>query len=151
MPPERALLWSLNGKNSLDNCYGFSPYQIVFSINPKIPLILNLGPSGLENLTKSEAFSNNLNVLHLARQEFVKAELSSVVKKALKTKIHARGGNIKEQDWIYYLKPVKTGGEKIWRGQAEVVGINGKKVFIDQGVKMATVNKCSKRGRVLGN
>ena len=29
----------------------------------------------------------------------------------------------------------------IWRGQAKVVSINGKKVFIDQGVKMATVNK----------
>ena len=48
MSPERTLFWSLNAKSSLDNCYGFSPYQLVFSINPRIPTISNLGPSGLE-------------------------------------------------------------------------------------------------------
>ena len=35
MSPETALFWSLNAKNSLDNCFGFSPYQLVFSANPK--------------------------------------------------------------------------------------------------------------------
>ena len=49
-------------------------------------------------MTKSEAFANNLNALHLARQEFVKAESSAVVKKALKTRIHTRGEDIKEKD-----------------------------------------------------
>ena len=67
MSPERALFWSLNAKNSLDNCYGFSPYQLVFSINPRIPTKSNLGLAGLENVTKSEAFANNLNALYLAR------------------------------------------------------------------------------------
>ena len=46
-------------------------------------------------MTKSEAFASNLNDLHLARQEFVKAGSSSVIKKVLKTRIHARGDVIR--------------------------------------------------------
>ena len=144
MSPENALFWSLNAKNSLENCYGFSPYQLVFSTSPELPVVSKVGPPGFENVTKSEVFANNINAMNLARQEFIRAESSTTLKKALKTRIHARGEDIQERDWIYYQKPISRGGEKLWRGPAQVVAVNGKKLFIDQGARLGTVNRdCS--------
>ena len=34
LEPEMALLWALNAKNSLENCYGFSPFQLHIGKNP---------------------------------------------------------------------------------------------------------------------
>ena len=144
MSPETALFWSLNAKNSLENCYGFSPYQLVFTTNPELPIISNMGPAGFENVTKSEVFAKNINAMNLARQEFIRAESSTIIKKALKTRIHARGEDIKERDWIYYQKPISRGGDKVWKGPVQVVAMNGKKLFIDQGARLGTVNRdCS--------
>ena len=64
MSPERALFWSLNAKNGLENCYGFSPYQLVFTANPRLPSVANSGPPGFENVTRSEIFASHLNALH---------------------------------------------------------------------------------------
>ena len=81
MSPENALFWSLNAKNSLENCYGFSPYQLVFSSNPELPIVSNVGPPGFENVTKSDVFAKNINAMNLARQEFIRAESSAVIRK----------------------------------------------------------------------
>ena len=75
MAPDDALFWSVNAKNSLENYSGFSPYQLVFASNPKFPSVTQCGPPGYENRTVSEIFAKDMNALHRARQEFVKAEL----------------------------------------------------------------------------
>ena len=46
-----------------------------------------------------------------------------------------------EGDWIYYQKEKGRGKEKIWRGPAKVVAVNGKKLFIDQGARLLSVNR----------
>ena len=46
-----------------------------------------------------------------------------------------------EGDWIYYQKEKGRGKEKIWRGPAKVVAVNGKKLSIDQGARLSTVNR----------
>ena len=46
-----------------------------------------------------------------------------------------------EGDWIYYQKEKGWGKEKIWRGPAKVVAVNGKKLFIDQGARLSTLNR----------
>ena len=46
-----------------------------------------------------------------------------------------------EGDWIYYQKEKGWGKEKIWRGPAKVVAVNGKKLFIYQGARLSTVNR----------
>ena len=55
----------------------------------------------------------------------------------LKSRVHARGENIVVGDYIYYHKS----NNKSWQGPDKVIGINGKKLFIDKGTHMATVNR----------
>ena len=59
----------------------------------------------------------------------------------MKSRIYTRGNNVTEGDWIYYQKEKGRGKEKIWRGPAKVVAVNGKKLFIDQGARLSTVNR----------
>ena len=137
LTPEIALYWALNAKNSLENVYGYSPYQLVFATNPRLPTITNCGPPGLEGITNSEIFSRNMNALMSAREEYIKAESSATLKKALKSRVYARGEDIVVGDNIYY----KKGKDKVWRGPSKVFSVNGKKLFIDQGAHQATVNR----------
>ena len=48
LKPEVALNWALAAKNSLENHQGFSPCQIVFGTNPKLPSVYSAGPPGLK-------------------------------------------------------------------------------------------------------
>ena len=102
---------------------------------------MRLGPPAYEAVSKSQALVENMNALHAVRQEFIKAESSKALKMALKGKVHSRGDDVQKDDWIYYQKAKGRGGSKIWRGPAKVVAENGKKLFIDQGARIATVNK----------
>ena len=88
----------------------------------------------------SKSFVDNVNALHSGRQAFIKAESDDALKKALKSRVHLRGDNIKEGDYIYYKKDCK-GKSKIFRGPSKVVAVNGKKLFIDEGAHLSTVNR----------
>ena len=37
---ELALVWATNAKNSLQMVSGWSPYQLVFEVNPNLPSVL---------------------------------------------------------------------------------------------------------------
>ena len=78
-------------KNSLENCHGFSLYQLHIGRNPVLPSVTRDGPSSYENVTKSRSFAFNLNAMHLAWEEFTKVESSAILKKALKSKVYPRG------------------------------------------------------------
>ena len=41
-PIDIIIAWAVNAKNSLHNCYGYSPKQLVFEHNPSLPSILSL-------------------------------------------------------------------------------------------------------------
>ena len=140
MKPEMALFWALNAKNSLENCFGFSPYQLVFTTNPKLPSVSNAGPPGFEESTRSEIFAQNLNALNAGRREFINAESSKQVKRGLKSRMVIKGEEIEVGDWIYYQRP-NGRGNRVMSGPSRVVAINGKKVFIDQGARLSTVNR----------
>ena len=102
--PERVLFWALNAKNGLENGYGFLPYQLVFAANPNLPSTTRLGLPAYEAVSKSQASVENMNALHAARQEFIKAESSRALKMVLKGKVHSRGDDVQKDDWIYYQK-----------------------------------------------
>ena len=113
------------------------PYQLVFANNPQLPSVTRCGPPGYENVTKSEEYAKNITALHLAREAFIKAESSQVLKKALKNRIHTKGDNVEQGDTIYY----KKGNQRNWQGPDKVIAVNGKKLFIDKGSHVATVNR----------
>ena len=141
LTPEIALCWGLNAKNSLENCYGFTPVQLQIGKTPILPSVTRNGPPLYSNETKSESFAKHLNAMNVARQEFIKAESSSALKKALKSRVHPRGHDIMEGDWIYYRKNDKIKKNVIWKGPSKVISINGKKMFVDQGARLGTVNR----------
>ena len=90
MSPEMSLRWALHAKNSSENCYGFSPFQLHIGYNPMLPSATRDGPPALEGVTKSQAFAHHLNAMYLAREEFI-TESSAALKKS---RIFPRGADI---------------------------------------------------------
>ena len=79
---ETALAWALSAKNSLINVKGFSPHQIVFGKNIKIPSIYVDQPSA--DLPEYEIVIRHVNALHTTRQAFIATESSHKLKLALR-------------------------------------------------------------------
>ena len=139
--PDLALCWALQARNSLDNSYGFSSFQLHIGYNPVLPSATRDGPPAMEGITKSKTLANHINAMHAAREAFIEAESSSRLKKALKSKVFPRGEDLEEGDWIYYKKDSIKSSGRVWRGPSQVVATNGKKLFIDQGARLGTVNR----------
>ena len=72
---EIALQWVINAKNSLSNVHGFSPYQLVFVMNPRLPNVLSNRPPALEGLSESKIVASNLRSMHKASKAFIKSEV----------------------------------------------------------------------------
>ena len=141
LSPDTALLWALNAKNSLENHFGFSPFQLHVGRNPVLPSCTRDGPPSFESSSQSKNFVSHMNAMMSAREEFIRAESSFSLKKALKSKVHARGHDIQEGDKIYYKKKDGKGKNVLWQGPAKVTSVNGKKLFVDQGARLGTVNR----------
>ena len=67
LKPHMALLWALDAKNSLENCYGFTPFQLHLGRTPMMFTATRDNPPSLERNAKSENFIAHLNALHAAR------------------------------------------------------------------------------------
>ena len=78
-----ALSWAVAAKNSLENYNGFSPNQLVFGFNPNYPSYLHNELPAQETTTSSDILRQNLNAMHIARQEFIKNESSEKLRRAL--------------------------------------------------------------------
>ena len=126
---EQALAWAVVAKNSLTNHFGFSPYQLVFGRNPKLPNVINDPPPSWEIKTKSESLMKNLRAMHATRQAFMKAESCEKLKVALRAKIRTNGTVYQNGDIVYY----KRDNEETWRGPAKVAFQDGKVIFIRHG------------------
>ena len=66
-----ALSWCLNAKNSLANVHGFSPFQLVFGQNPKLPSTFNSKPSAFTTSDTNKILTDNLISLHKTREAFI--------------------------------------------------------------------------------
>ena len=60
---EIALCWAVNAKNSLMNQAGFSPFQLVFGTNPRLPSCLTDEIPALTQVSTSNVIRENLNAL----------------------------------------------------------------------------------------
>ena len=77
---DMALAWAISARNALVNSSGFSPNQLVFGFNPAFPNVFQSDPPALKPVNSSEIVRNNLNAMHVARQEFMKIESSERLK-----------------------------------------------------------------------
>ena len=133
--PEIALCWALNAKNSLENYQGFSPSQIVFGQNPRLPALYSSGPPGFEEVSMSKAMADHINALHSAREAFIECEADRVLKAALKQRVFASTDQIKASDWIYFKNKSKR-----WEGPVKVTTVSGKLLYAVRGGKLLTIN-----------
>ena len=125
-----ALSWAVHAKNTLQMVEGFSPYQLVYGRNPKIPSILNDDPPALEGTTTCEVFAKHLNTLHAGRKAFLQAESSNRIRRALKHNIRPVENNFENGDNVYY----KRENSNKWKGPGKVIGQDGKVVIIKHGI-----------------
>ena len=128
-PLEVALVWAINAKNALQMVYGYSPYQLVFGVNPNLPSVLVDKPPALEGTTISKMFASHLNTLHSARRAFMQAESSERIRRALRHQIRSLGDKFQTGEKVYFKKD----DSKKWKGPGKVIGQDGKIVFVRHG------------------
>ena len=141
------LAWACMAKNSLQMVYGYSPNQLVFGKNPKLPNVVTDGPPAWENKTASEVLAKHLNALHSARTAFIKSESCHKLKLALKSKVRTNEQTFENGDIVYYRRDM----EDKWLGQGKVVFQDGKVIFVRQGAYFVRVsaNRILKAGEEL--
>merc|ERR1739842_252155 len=83
---EVALAWAINAKNCLHMVGGFSPHQLVYGRNPRLPGVMNDDLPALEGTSTSDVIARHLNAFHAARKAFIAAEASEKIRRALKRK-----------------------------------------------------------------
>ena len=111
--PEVALAWACSSKNALQNHKGFSPNQLVFGHNVNVPTVLTDEMPALEATTSSDIIRTNLNALHSARTNFIKAESSDKIKMALRHQTRTYADEVYANGEKVFFKRRKT---KNWKG-----------------------------------
>ena len=123
---ETLLLWACMVKNTTYDQYGFTPNQLVFGMNPKLPNVFTEGLPSLEGVTTSETLAKHINSLHSARKAFTESQASAKLRLALKKKIKTNNEVYQPGDKVYW----KMTMDKRWKGPGRVVLQDGKIVFI---------------------
>ena len=141
---ETKVAWACMAKNSLQNVYGYSPNQLVFGLNPRMPNILSDGPPSWEEGTVGEKLAKHLNVLHAARRAFTKSESCQKLKLALKSKIRTSNTIYNPGDSVYF----KRERDEKWYGPGKVIFQDGKVIFVRYGSTFVRVsaNRLTKTG-----
>ena len=136
---QTALMWSLAAKNSLANVYGFSPHQLVFGKNATFPSNLHNKLPALDDQCDSAVMRDNLNVLHAARENYMKLESCAKLKKALRSKTRTHTAKSLQIGQRVYFK--RNRSEK-WRGVGKIVGFDGETVLVKEGGLICKVHSC---------
>ena len=75
-----------SAKNALSNKDGFSPHQVVFGSNPKLPCVLEAELLALECVTSSESVKIHLIMLMQTREASIRSENSAKIRRAHRAK-----------------------------------------------------------------
>ena len=136
---ETALAWAVSAKNCLQNVYGYSPNQLVMSQNVSLPSVIDDKPPALESHTSSDLIRINLNDMHSARENFIKAESSEKIRRALLKNVRSYSEvHYQPGDKVYYKRRMRKG----WSGPARVLGKEGNFVLIRQGAAFYRCHPC---------
>ena len=129
MSLEVALAWSVTAVNAMSSVRGFSPHQLVFGRQIKLPNIIDDPPPAWEEPKKSKTLLEHLEALHTTREMYTKAERCEKLKRALRAKIRICDTLYEKGDICYFKKE----DEDTWRGPAKVVFQDNKVIFVRIG------------------
>ena len=136
---DMALAWAVSAKNALQNSSGYSPNQLVFGQNTNMPTVLTDLPPALEATTSSEIVRRNLEALHAARKNFIAAESSERVRRALRHKVRTYADQHYETGQkVFYRRE----GFKSWKGPGTVIGVDNKTIVIRHGSAIYRCHPC---------
>ena len=134
-----AVAWANSAKNSLKSVHGFSSNQLLFGYNPNFPNMLDNNLPALEGISCSNIVRENLNAMHIAREEFIKNESSSKIAKALKSQVRTHNDvRYKTGDLVYYKR-----GNDAWKGPGSVIGQEGQQILIKHSSTYIRVHPCN--------
>ena len=134
-----ALLWTVYAKNELLMDGGFSPNQLVLGKNSFQSNLLDQHERGLrEDNTREDQVAQNMRVREDARVIHNQQECDKRLQRALRKPIRPH-----PLDEIYLGAKVmyKREKDKVWKGPAKVVGLDGKTVLVKQGGYVTQVQK----------
>ena len=136
---ETALAWAVSAKNCLQSHLGYSPNMLVFGKNVNLPMISNSSLPALETNNMQDVVRSNLNALHKARENFVKAEASERIKRALrhKTRTYCEVEYSAGEKVLF-----KRRNEKRWRGPGIVLGKDSNFILIRHGAQIYRCHPC---------
>ena len=134
-----AVCWAINAKNCLQNVHGYSPFQLVFGRNPRLPAIMSDKPPAYDDETAEGIIRDVLNALHGNRQAFVASESSERIRRALRHNVRS-SGEVKyfTGDKVYYKRLSNTK----WHGPGVVLGQDGQQVLVKHGGVYVRVHPC---------
>ena len=101
-----ALSQCLNAKILLANVHGFSPFQLAFGQNLKLPSIFNDKPPAFTPSDTNKILTDNLIALHKAREVFISSENPEKICRALSNNI---SNNIRTSGDAKHI----TGGQSV--------------------------------------
>jgi hypothetical protein len=128
IPLQTLLIWACVAKNSMLMVQGFSPYQIMFGRNPKLPNIITDPLPSWENEGISHTLTKHLEAMKATRKAFIESEDSKKLKLALEAKVRTNNTTHHNGDWVYFKKAGNDG----WHN-GKVVCQDGKVIFIRSG------------------
>ena len=136
---ETALAWAVSAKNSLQNCSGFSPNQLVLSRNGNFPSVDSNKIPAMETNTSSDVVRENLNALHSARKNYIMAESSDRIKRALRKNVRSYTEvEFVAGEKVYYKRKARKG----WSGPGKVIGKEGNFVLVRHGGAFFRCHPC---------
>ena len=85
--------WCVNGKHSLQNVHGFSPFQLATGKNPSLSHVATDELSAFSPMQTNEIIRQHLNNIHKAREDFIMSGSSKKIPRALRHNVRADNNN----------------------------------------------------------
>ena len=124
-----ALQPAIFAKNIMTNSTGYSPYQLVYGKNPRIPGAIDNSPPAQDGMTSSALIQKRLTGIFEARKALAKADNKARLKLAERSSRAPKLEKYEMGDQVYY----KFGREPGWQGPGRIVAQDNKLVFIRHG------------------
>ena len=130
------LNWALAIKNSTTTSTGWSPYQVIYQRNPRLPSTLESDLPGLREEVTSRELMQNLNAIEQARIKYNEALADTQIKRAISAKTRRNLTVFERGDDIYWKSLANI---QHWL-TGKVLAVDGKILWVRRGSALCRVS-----------
>ena len=131
---------AVNAKNSLHNCYGYSPNQLVFGHNPSLPSFLFNDLPAMEQ-SASDLLRKHLHAMSESRMlcQNLECEANEKLRRAIRSQVTPANSLIFQPgNHEFYIR----NNENMWKGPGIVIGKENKQILVKHGGQYIRVHPC---------